>query len=53
MYQTERLRALRRDTYRCQRRIGRRPCLRRTAQVGLVDGQYLTDCGRHDSVAGG
>ena len=48
MDQRERLRALRRDSYRCQRRDGRRPCLRRTGQVSIQQGGvYLTDCGRH------
>lgn len=47
MDQRERLRALRRDSYRCQRRDGRRPCLRRTGNVSVHSGVYLTDCGKH------
>lgn len=48
MDQRERLRALRRDSYRCQRRTGRRPCLKRTGfVVVLASGDYLTDCGSH------
>lgn len=59
-----RMRALRRDSYRCQRRVSKYElCLRRTSFVVCVDPEgfanrtsmidavdfYVTDCGTHES----